>query len=86
VSDCTGIPPPTAFRIIATLEANGFLERLPNGIIRPRLALVSLGSAALRSSSIVQLSNPFLRGLADSRGETVNLGVLVGAPVLYLAL
>ena len=86
VSDRTGIPSPTAFRIVATLEEKGFLERLPNGVIRPGLTLVSLGSAALRSSSIVQHSDSFLRQLADSTGETVNLGVLVGAPVLYLAL
>ena len=84
VSDRTGIPTPTAFRIVATLEEKGFLERLPNGVIRPGLTLVSMGSAALRSSSIVQLSDPFLRQLADSTGETVNLGVLVGAQVLYL--
>ena len=85
VADRTGMPVPTAFRVVSTLEEKGFLERLPNGVIRPGLALVSLGSVALRSSSIVQLSEDSLRRLAASTGETVNLGVLAGAQVLYLA-
>jgi len=85
VAERTGMPLPTAFRVVATLEEKGFLERLPDGVIRPGLALVSLGSVALRHSGIVQLSEHSLRLLAASTGETVNLGVLVGAQALYLA-
>ena len=47
--------------------------------------MLLLGSAALRGSSIVQLSEQPLRHLAEESGETVNLGVLVGDQVLYLA-
>jgi len=85
ICDRTGIPMPTAFRVVATLEEGGFLERLPDGTIRPGVAVLTLGSAALRGSSIVQLSEQPLRHLAESTGETVNLGVLVGDRVLYLA-
>nr|WP_274636122.1 IclR family transcriptional regulator [Microbacterium bovistercoris] len=85
ICDRTGIPMPTAFRVVATLEEEGFLERLPDGAIRPGVAVLTLGSAALRGSSLVQLSEQPLRQLAEASGETVNLGVLVGDRVLYLA-
>ena len=48
ISDRTGIPMPTAFRVVATLEEGGYLERLPDGSIRPGVAVLLLGSAALR--------------------------------------
>ncbi|MDR7183811.1 IclR family pca regulon transcriptional regulator [Microbacterium trichothecenolyticum] len=85
ISDRTGIPMPTAFRVVATLEEGGYLERLADGAIRPGVAVLLLGSAALRGSSLVQLSEQPLRHLAEQSGETVNLGVLVGDQVLYLA-
>ncbi len=85
ICDRTGIPMPTAFRVVATLEEGGYLERLPDGSIRPGVAVLLLGSAALRGSSLVQLSEQPLRRLAEESGETVNLGVLVGDQVLYLA-
>lgn len=85
ICDRTGIPMATAFRVVATLEEGGYLERLPDGSIRPGVAVLLLGSAALRGSSLAQLSEQPLRHLAESSGETVNLGVLVGDQVLYLA-
>ncbi|WP_062312318.1 IclR family transcriptional regulator [Demequina rhizosphaerae] len=84
ISDRTGIPMPTAFRVVATLEEGGFVERSEDGVIRPGVAVLTLGSAALRGSSLVQVSEQPLRRLAESTGETVNMGVLVGDEVLYL--
>lgn len=85
VVDRTGIPMPTAFRIVATLEEEGFLERGDDGVLSPGLAVLTLGSAALRGSGLVQAAERPLRALAQSTGETVNLGVLQGDQVLYLA-
>ncbi|WP_062289505.1 IclR family transcriptional regulator [Demequina phytophila] len=84
ISDRTGIPMPTAFRVVATLEEGGFLERSDDGVIRPGVAVLTLGSAALRGSSLVQVSEQPLRRLAETTGETVNMGVLIGDEVLYL--
>ncbi len=84
ICDRTGIPMPTAFRVVATLEEGGFLERLADGSIQPGVAVLTLGSAALRGSSLVQLSEQPLRHLAEETGETVNLGTLLGDRVLYL--
>jgi IclR family pca regulon transcriptional regulator len=84
ISERTGIPMPTAFRVVATLEEGGFLDRLADGSIQPGVAVLTLGSAALRGSSLVQLSEQPLRHLAEETGETVNLGTLLGDQVLYL--
>jgi IclR family pca regulon transcriptional regulator len=85
ICDLTGIPMPTAFRIVATLEEDGFLDRTPEGAFQPGVSVLTLGSAALRGSSLVQVSERPLRELATATGETVNLGVLLGDQVLYLA-
>lgn len=84
ICDRTGLPMPSAFRIVATLEQDGFLERSADGSVRPGVAVLALGSAALRGSSLMQASEGPLRHLADSTGETVNLGVLLDDQVLYL--
>ena len=80
----TSLPMPTAFRIVSTLEEEGFLERSEDGVLHPGVAVLMLGSAALRGSSLVQASERPLRTLAQATGETVNLGVLQGDEVLYL--
>jgi IclR family pca regulon transcriptional regulator len=85
ICDQTGIPMPTAFRIVATLEEDGFLDRTKDGSLQPGLSVLTLGSAALRGSNLVQVSEQPLRHLAESTGETVNLGILINDQVLYLA-
>ncbi|MEU8800188.1 IclR family transcriptional regulator [Spirillospora sp. NPDC048819] len=85
IAALTGIPMPTAFRIVSTLEDLGYLERRHDGSVQPGVKVLTLGSAAMRGSSLVQLSDRPLRLLAEATGETVNLGVLVEDRVLYLA-
>ena len=85
ICDLTGIPMPTAFRIVSTLEEDGFLDRSGEGVLQPGVSVLTLGSAALRGSNLVQVSERPLRHLAETTGETVNLGILVGDQVLYLA-
>jgi len=84
ICDLTGIPMPTAFRVVSTLEQDGFLDHTPDGSYQPGVSVLTLGSAALRGSSLVQVSERPLRELAESTGETVNLGVLLDDQVLYL--
>jgi IclR family pca regulon transcriptional regulator len=85
ICERTGIPMPTAFRIVSTLEEDGFLDRTPDGDLQPGVSVLTLGSAALRGSSLVQVSEKPLRHLAETTGETVNLGILINDQVLYLA-
>lgn len=80
----TGIPMPTVFRLVATLEEEGYLERTAEGMVRPGTGVLALGFAAMQGLDLVQLSEPALRDLAAA-GETVNLGVLYGDQVLFVA-
>jgi IclR family pca regulon transcriptional regulator len=75
----------TALRMVATLQALGFLDRSEaTRKYRPGVATLTLGYAALRSFGIRDLALPFLERLAKQTNETVNMGVLIGAEVLYL--
>jgi IclR family pca regulon transcriptional regulator len=79
-----GLPMPTAYRIVMTLTAEGYLDHLPNGEYRPGVRTLTLGMAALRSLDLVGIATPKLTDLGQRTGETVNLAVLTGDRVLYL--
>lgn len=83
--DLTGIPMPTAFRLVATLEEEGYLERTVDGMVRPGTSVLALGFAAVQGLDLVQNSSSTMRELAASTGETVNLGVLYSDQVLFVA-
>jgi IclR family pca regulon transcriptional regulator len=78
------LPIPTVYRVVMTLTAEGYLDRLPNGDYRPGVRVLTLGGAALRSLDLVALATPRLQQLGEATGETVNLAVLTGDRVLYL--
>jgi IclR family pca regulon transcriptional regulator len=84
ISDLTGIPLPTVFRLLATLQIDGYIERRADKSYQPGVAVLTLGSAAVRSSGLVQSAEKPLRELAERTGETVNLGVLLEDRVLYV--
>lgn len=77
------LPKPTAFRIAATLENSGMLERSPDGLYRLGPRLVSLARIVL-SRGLPAVAQPHMRALARTFGHSVNLGVLNGSNVLYL--
>ncbi|HEY7632746.1 MAG TPA: IclR family transcriptional regulator [Thermoleophilaceae bacterium] len=85
IAELTDIPLPTAFRLVATLEAEGFVERLPSGEYQPGPGVLTLGFAALQSNDLVDTAQAPLRKLANDTGQSVNLGTLSGDQVLYLA-
>lgn len=81
----SGIPMPTVFRLVATLEEEGYIERTVDGMVRPGTGVLALGFGALRGLDVVQTSEASIRDLATATGETVNLGVLYGDQVLFVA-
>jgi IclR family pca regulon transcriptional regulator len=85
IAELAGLPLPTAFRLVSTLEGDGFLERSADGSYRPGLAVLGLGFAALQSDDMVQVAEPSLRRLSDDVRENVNIGVLRGSDVLFIA-
>lgn len=83
--EATGIPMPTVFRLVATLEEEGYLERTPAGMVRPGTGVLALGFAAMQGLDLVETSAATIRELAAYTGETVNLGVLYQDQVLFVA-
>jgi IclR family pca regulon transcriptional regulator len=84
LATAAGLPMPTAYRVVMTLTAEGYLDHLPNGEYRPGVRTLTLGMAALRSLDLVGIATPKLTDLGQRMGETVNLAVLNGDRVLYL--
>lgn len=84
VVDFVNLPGPTVFRLLATLESEGFVQKSATGAYRPALVALGLGFAALHGSNLVTAATGPLEALAERIGETVNMGVLDGASVLYV--
>src|SRR5262245_13643420 len=77
----------TAFRVVATLEQQGFLEHdAATRRYRPGLAVLQLGFAALSGLEVRQVTRPHLERLADDLGETASLAVLDrdGRDIIYV--
>jgi DNA-binding IclR family transcriptional regulator len=81
----TGWPKPTVHRMLAQLEAGGWLVREPDGrhfVLAPRL--LRLSEAALSSSALQGVRHAVLRQLVSEVGESCNLTAMSGADVVYL--
>ncbi|WP_316657815.1 IclR family transcriptional regulator [Ralstonia condita] len=80
-----GLPKPTVFRILGSLQSSGLLQREPisrcysAGARLTAFAMDVVNSAALRAER-----NAILRRLVDEIGETCNFTMLDGNQVLYL--
>lgn len=80
-----GWPKPSVHRMLAQLEAGGWLRREPDGRrygLAPRL--MRLGEAALSASTQQGVRHAVLRQLVAEVGESCNLTALSGAEVVYL--
>ncbi len=75
----------TVFRLAATLEMLGYLERIPiTRCYRPGLKVLHLGFAALNSLEISQIAQPYLTSLSNETGETTNMTIRDGAEIIYI--
>jgi DNA-binding IclR family transcriptional regulator len=79
-----GIAKSTASRMLATLAAGGLLERRANGRYRLGLRLFEYGQLAADRLLLKELALPVMSELRDQLSETVQLGMPVGAEVLYV--
>ena len=80
----TGLPKPTVLRIARELVAWGALERTATGY-RLGVRLFMLGEKVPREGTLRDIALPYLEDLYEATHENVNLGVLYGNGVLYLA-
>ncbi|MFT7839953.1 IclR family transcriptional regulator [Saccharothrix sp. BKS2] len=79
----TGLPLPTIHRLIRTLVALGYVRQNSNRRYTLGSRLIRLGETASRQFG--RWARPLLAELVDRVGETVNLAVLDGDEVVYVA-
>lgn len=81
-----GLAKNNVFRILATLEARGYVEQDPR-TERYRLAPGSLrlGLSMLEQAGLARRARPVLDALAAETGETARLGVLRAHAAVYVA-
>lgn len=83
--DALGVSQSTAHRLMAMLQYHGFVDQDP--VSRMYLAgpaLLEVGLAAVQNLDLRGVARPILESLAEATGETVHLGLLQGAEVLYM--
>jgi len=85
IAALTGLNRATCYRFCQTLRQLGYLEEIHERRFRPGLKAVSLAHSALRSRELPELAMPYLRELASDTTETVNMGLLDGPEVVYVA-
>lgn len=85
ISQETGINKSTAYRFLAHLEHEGYLRRDRSGSYAIGMKLVQLGARASHRTTLQEVAVPVLRELWKATEETVNVGVVDGGQVLYIA-
>ncbi len=85
IATLTGLNRATAYRFCRTLLNLGYLEETSSRTFRPGLKAISLARAALSSRELPEMARPYLQRLRETTGETVNMALLDGAEVVYVA-
>jgi len=81
----SGLSKATAYRILSTLEATGYLIR--DGSTKryyPSMQVLSLGFTAINNLNIRQVARSHLQELAQNQDLTTSLGILDGLWVIYI--
>ncbi len=75
----------SAFRLLSTLEAHGFVEKSPAGRgYRLGWKPLELAGRLLGRYELRELAAPFMEELAKKSGEIVHLSILDGSQIVYL--
>jgi IclR family acetate operon transcriptional repressor len=78
------LPAPTAHRLLATLEAAGYVQQNANGEYRVGVRAFRVGSAFLDHRNLVVQAYPHLKDLMDQSGETANLAVIESGEAVFV--
>ena len=85
VARSVSMPKATVYRILATLEIRGYLDRHAEGGYRLSNKLFALQPDFSPMQNLLRVAQPFLEELAKECGETVNLGMVDGGEVVVIA-
>ena len=82
----SGLSKTACFRLLATLREMNFVEQDPQSK-RYRLGAqnISIGAAALGGLSLRRVALPFMEKLREASNETVNMSVLEGTDIVFVA-
>ena len=81
----TGLNKSTAFRVVTTLEQEGYLQRDPlSKAFSPGLKVLQLGFSSIHNLELRKIARPFLEQLAQECRETVSLCVLQDMNTIYV--
>lgn len=86
VAIAAGISRPTAYRIVGTLVAEGYLlQEAASGRLSIGYSMLRLAASILDTNRLRLEALPHLQSLATLTGERTNLGIIHRNEVLYLA-
>ena len=80
----TRLHPSTAHRILAVMVDNRLVDRIEPGTYRLGFRLLELGSLVKSRISVRQEALPYMQGLHQELGETINLSVRHDDEVVYI--
>lgn len=83
LSESTGLPMPTIYRLLRFLTSEGFVRQEPSKRYALGPRLIRLGLAA--SSGLEAMATPYLRTLVERFGESANMAMLQGDSCVYVA-
>ncbi len=85
VCQSVGMPKPTVYRILNTLETRGYVDRRPDGAYRMSHKLFALQRGKSLEETLRMRAQPIMELLSGKCRETVNLGALDGGEVVVIA-
>lgn len=84
IAAAVAMPKPTVYRIVATLETRGYLDRTPEGHYRLSRRIFELQPETATERQLIRAARPVMEDLLGVCKETLNLGVLDGGEVLVI--
>jgi len=84
ITELTGLPKPTAYRLLRNLEDRNYITCDNTGNYRLGMQLLLMSHRAEREFEVKQLARPHLEFLGELSKETVHLAILDRNRVLYV--
>lgn len=84
IGRAVGTSKSTTHRLVAFLQASGFLRCIDGRGIYLGAKLIELGAAALEQMPLTRVARPHIEVLARQTGDTVHLSVRDGDTILYV--
>jgi IclR family transcriptional regulator, KDG regulon repressor len=79
ISQKTGLTKSTVFRLLASLESKGMVQKIPSTYeYKLGIRLLALGNIVQSSLELIDVAKPIMKGLSEKTQETVNINIIQG--------